>query len=339
MKQPAQALGTKSLALPPRCLWDFDLDGCPEAEIEHCCFYEYALEHEGLRNAVESFRENRENLLHTEDDPIARIWLDKWFGSKFRVLVDHPEFPKQHWLEIAPGDRKRKIKAFPPYSRFAYPNSTHRYEGPGSLVRLQTEQRSWQAIKKEKNALLDSFLACRSAAARRKLVELVANKYLGRKQAQYWRRKLSTLTGNPLRLEASKVRKACDAAIERRHRQPCEVIVYLVDWHLRPKELVEEFRIWTKVNRVHPPRKRKGGHTTTSEELLKALGAKRLLGFFKANWDSLPKKYRDFTLRDALADYTLSERRAAGRPEKPLYRQRSGWIDALKSADAQLASL
>src|SRR6058998_3346348 len=97
MTQAPQAKQPEQPQPPPLAAWDFDLDGCPPDELEHCCFYEYALEIPSVVNAVLRHRENRQRPVQA-DDEIGDLIADRWFGSPFRVLAEHPEFPHKHWL-------------------------------------------------------------------------------------------------------------------------------------------------------------------------------------------------------------------------------------------------
>jgi hypothetical protein len=143
-----------------------------------------------------------------------------------------------------------------------------------------------------------------------------------------WQRRLSKLKSTALRRAANELRLACGKKIETLFRQKHELVVYEVDWTLRTEELREHFSRWAEANRIHECRPRGGGHPTKAVELLKALGAKRLLHFFRHHQKSLPLPYKSQTVQDGLRDFTLDERKTAGRPADPLYKTRKSWIYA-----------
>ena len=322
-----------------RAAWDFDRGGCPEDELEHCCFYEYALELPEVRRLAIWWRGNRNRVRQT-GDKADNLLRDKWYGLPFRVLADHPEFPDKHWLQIDPLARKQKIAHSPPWSTIHIPNKPPMYVGPepANFTRLQAERLIWQAIERETEGLRNQFdQACGKNSLRRWPCQL--RDFLSTEEVADWKQRLSKLSGDALYATACKLLASCKRTIQRHHRSPFELVVYEIDWTLRPDELVERFRQWTKTNRVHQPRKRSGGHSTKAVELLRGLGAKRLMDFFRNYQKTLPQPYKVQTLYAALCDYTRDERETAGRPAKPLYSNPSGWNDAENSADDHLKAL
>lgn len=315
-------------SVPVLAEWDFDLGGCPTSELEHCCFYEYALESGSVCRLVEIWRTNRK-LLAPADNPIDDKIRDRWFGLPFRVLADHPEFPSTHWLQIRPERRIQKVAKLRPYSQITFPDFCLVYGGPqgAHFTRLRAEQMRWQAIQKQKAELLDIFCGAERVSSIRALPSLL-RAYLTDSEVAKWGNRLTKLTGERLLEAASKLRKECEKKIGELQRQQRELVVYEVDWTLRPHELKEQFGQWATVNRVHGPRERGGGHPAKAVELLKALGAKRLLDFFREHQKKLPLPYRSQTLHDGLQEFTRDQRKDAGRPVQPLYKTRKGWNHA-----------
>ena len=320
----------ETLKKPRRVQWDFDQAGCPADQLEHCCFYEYALDSQAITKAVLGYRKNRDSLLRPDDD-IGNLLLNRWFGSPFRVLVDHPEFPDKHWLEIDPLLREQKVKQLPYCAHSPFPNIEQlKYMGPQAahMNRLKAEAIKWQTIQKEKTALLDALLKADEDARKLRGLPSSFRFYLRKDEIVIWRRRLSKLKRPALQRAANELRLACGKKIETLFRQKHELVVYEVDWTLRPEELKEHFGQWAEANRIHECRPRGGGHPTKAVELLKALGAKRLLQFFRHHQKSLPPPYKSQTLHDGLRDFTIHQRINAGRPADPLYKTRKSWIDA-----------
>jgi hypothetical protein len=326
-------------APPPLAAWDFDHGGCPDDELAHCCFYEYALELPKVRDLVLRWRVNRTDLNQTGDEA-DKLVQEQWFGSPFRVLVNHPEFPDKHWLEIDPVERRQKLSHLPARSTLYLPNHLPKYAGPqpAHFTRLHAEDLVWQDIEMETEALRGLFWQARKKASLRRWPKQLG-RYLEPAEMNDWQQRLSKLSGDALYLAANRLRVECKKRIEQRHRSPFELVVYEIDWTLRPDELVERFRQWAEFNRVHEPRPRTGGHPARAIELLKALGAKRLMDFFQKHQKTLPRPYKVQTLHAALSDYTSDQRKTAGRPAKPLYSNPAGWIDAQKAADRYLKAL
>ena len=324
------------LVLPTREEWDFDLDGCPEDELEHCCFYEYALALPSVKKAVALWRRKlRRNPkeFEQEGDDLANMVRDRWFGSPFRLLVDHPEFPHKHWLQIDPDSRKQRVKQLPPYSTIAFPNNPPRYEGPqpAHFNQLKAEMLRWQDIKQETETLLVRFQEAEAKGSLRAFPTQL-REYLSVQEISDWQKRYSQLSGDKLHRAARKLLAQCKKTIQRRHREVFELVAYEIDWTLRPKELKERFGKWAEANRAHEPRSRSGGHPTKALELLKALGAKRLLDFFRKNQKNLPRPYKNQTLHDGLHDFTVDQRKTANRQADPLFKTRKGWNDAEKLA-------
>ena len=313
----------------PRAAWDFDHGGCPKDELEHCCFYEYALELPEVRDFVVWWRGNRKRVKQTGDEA-DNLLRDKWFGSSFRVLVDHPEFPEKHWLEIDPTLRRQRISQLGPRSTIHFPNNPPKYAGPepANFTRLQAERLRWQAIKRETEALRNQFHQALAKNSLRRWPSQLRY-YLSTEEVVNWKRQLSKLSAGKLDDAARKLLAECKRRIQRRHRSPFELVVYEIDWTLRPEELAERFRQWADANRAHPPRKRTGGHPTKAVQLLKALGAKRLLDFFR-------QTEQRKVIPHAAA---LTSRTAEGRPRPPLYNPAGGWKKAEALAKRHLKQL
>lgn len=315
------SIAPKTIQLPSRAAWDFDLDGCPPDELEHCLFYEYALESPLIKNLVTCYRKNCSASI--SNDRIGDLVADHWFGSPFRVLAEHPEFPKKHWLEIDTASRRAKIKRLPPYFNFRFPDTQKvKYSGPRGtdMMRLKAEHCHWQWIKAEQKHLREELLSARDNPKMLRAIPVQWRAYLGKKKTSYWKRKLATLEGAKLIAAADALLRECNQGIERLRRRQRELVIYEIDWTLRPKELKEHFAQWAEVNRVHDPRQRKGGHSTEAVELLRALGAKRLLKYFQTGNNTT-----DYVSLDA---FVIGQRKAANRTASSLYTTRQGWIDA-----------
>lgn len=328
----------KQVVMPSLAVWDFDLKGCPEEELEHCCFYEYALESPAVKRLVGSWRRNRKRLIRP-DDEIGNTITDRWYGSPFRVLADHPEFPRKHWLEIDLCLRQQKVKELPLNSRILLPGRLSKYTGPhqSDLKRLKGEMIKWQAINGEIEQLRRLFHAARVAQSLRDWPDQLRF-YLSDEERICRKLEFSKLSGAALYRAANQLRLECGKKVEGLYRHPFELVVYPIDWRLRPGELVKRFQKWAEENRPHNPNPRSGGHPTKAVELLKALGAKRLLDFFREHKRKLPLPYRNQTLHGGLCDFTVNQRKAAGRPVKPLYAKPPGWNDGEKLATAYLDS-
>ena len=293
---------------------------------------------------VLSYRENRERLTDPGDE-IGTIIRHSWYGSPFRVLTEYPDFPEKHWLQIDPDIRARKVRDLPVFSRVGFPNDKRRYTGPktSDITRLKGEAIRWNCIRHDSEELRVSFQKAarkeeslrswpnllRARLGRGKLVKELAG---WRKDLGCWRRKLRGLVGDKLREAANQLRLEAERKFQslRRHRH--ELVVFEVDWNKLRSELVEEFELWIKVNRVHDSRHRTGGHATPAVELLKALGAKRLLESFREHQKAFPQPYCAQDLYKAVSDYTRATREAASRPPYPLYRSRKGWNEGEKMA-------
>ena len=321
---------------PPLAAWDFDLRGCPLDELEHCCFYEYALEIQAVREIVDSWRLNPQRFFQPGDE-IGNLIGDRWFGLPFRVLAEYPDFPRKHWLEMDVPLRKRKIKELPPYSEIRFPTLPAKYDGPQSadFTRLKAAALMWRTINEEYERLRSQYF---DAYSTQTLADWPTKLkyYLGEAGLSEWKVRLSKLSGTKLELQAGELLKHCKKVIEEDHRHKIELVPYVINWNLRPKELVEEFRQWAEANRVHDPRERGGGHPPKAVELLRALGAKRLLKFFRSHQKKLPLPYKSQTLHGGLHDFTIDRRKAAGRPAQALYRSRKNWRDAERISDYHL---
>jgi hypothetical protein len=329
----------KQVVIPSRAVWDFDLGGCPEEELEHCCFYEYALDSSVIKKLVRTWRGNRKRLIRP-DDEIGNLITDFWYGSSFRVLADHPEFPRKHWLEIASPLRQQKVKQLRPYPKFLLPGRPPKYTGPrqSDITQLQGEMIKWQAINAEIELLRSLFGAADRAQTLHDWPKQLGS-YLNDEEQNRWRLKLSKLSGTELYNAANQLRLACAKKVEGLRRLTHELVVYQIDWTLRPAELVKRFRRWAEANRPHHPRPRSGGHPKRAVELLKALAAKRLLAYFREHQRNLRLPYRSQTLYAGLHDFTVDQRKGAGRPAVPLYAKPSGWHDGEKLATTHLKEL
>lgn len=327
----------KSVEIPPIAAWDFERSEWLDDELNMCCLYEYALEKPEMVKLVKLRRRNRKYFVKG-DNSIHDSIIDQWFGDPHRVLVGLPEFPAKHWLEIEPDRRKRILRDWP-RSRDFEPSQNIKYTGPedGHINRLRAERLAWQDIRKEKETVIGWFTSAWDVQSRRRLPDRCRD-YLTKSDRSRWKEKLSELEGIELQKATFQLRVECEREIESRRRRRCEMIVYEVDWTLRPEQLEKNFRQWMKANRVHDPRPRSGGHPTLPTELLKALGAKRLLAFFRRHPARLPLPYKNLQLHAALSDYTSDTRKAAGRPAKSLYRNPSGWHTAEKAAAKLLES-
>jgi hypothetical protein len=307
---------------PPLAAWDFDSNGCPPGEIEHCCFYEYSLESPTIKKIVRWHRQSHNHYKQAEDK-VGDLISDRWYGLPWRVLADHPEFPHWHWLEIDQNTRTLKVENFPAKSQTAFlSRKSPRYSGPKRTDsnRLAGALVSWETIKKEKNHFRDMLLMVTPNSTSR------------------WQRRLANLSPTQRRLTFTKLQRAYSKRIERLYRPRREFVIYEVDWTLRPEELKRQFGIWVDLNRVHDSRPRGGGHATTDLELLKALGAQRLINFFKKHQGGLSQPYKAQQLYHALNCYTSDLRNAAGRPARPLYSNPSGWNNAEKIAAEYLTN-
>jgi hypothetical protein len=339
MKQPEEPI-----KLPSRAEWDFGLGGCPSEELAHCYAYEYAMDCPSAVETVQWWRQENRQVMRLENEKFGKALLDRWYGSPFRVFCEYADFPKKHWLDIDAQTRQRKIKVdkLPPFSCIRFPNSQQfKYRGPqpADMTRLEGERNVWQEIIRETGDLIRECLQATSSTRTLRSLPKKLSRYLSPEECAEWRRKLSKLSGDELGLAASKLRVVCENKIGKRRRQPRETIVYEVDWTLRPDELVDQFQKWVNINRVRDPRDRTGGHPAKPDELLKALGAKRLLEFFRMQQSRLPAPYKNLTLHAALSDFTTDQRRAAGRPAKPLYKTIKGWNGAALVATEQLQKL
>jgi hypothetical protein len=340
---------------PPREAWDFDLGSCPAEELKHCCFYEYALEQPSVRQWVAFWRRERRRFMHPENEVMRGIH-DR---PDLHMLVDLLDFPQKHWLELSPEVRAKAVKTTvaPRVSLrsvrgigSAHGGQRSRYyeispyAGPQSadLAWLKDAREAWRSIEEAKQEF--RFLL-EDGTKPHLLWEAVLlgrptqwQPYLSKERTAKLRR-LAGLDGKEFVRKFEEVLAEIEKAIERRYRPPAELVVFDIDWTRRPEELVREFRRWLTTSRVHCPRPRGGGHPTKAVELLKALGAKRLLDFFRTSQNQLPQPYRAQTLHAALCDYTRACRSQAQRPAKPLYSKPSGWNDAEQSAAAFLKTL
>lgn len=226
------------------------------------------------------------------------------------------------------------------------------YDGPGRkwdcrllCYAAARDAASWQLARSEGavleflEVLRDLFLSARDDTTLNRDLPSRVSQYLSERSLNEWNERLCRLKGEDLILAASKLYAECTKELQRQHRQPHELIVYEVDWSLRPDELAEHFRAWANANRVHPSRKRTGGHPSKAVERLRALGAKRLLEFFRRSPSDWPEKYRNITLYPALSEYSQDQRTNAGRPNQPLYGKPSNWLDAEKSATQYLLAV
>jgi hypothetical protein len=193
-------------------------------------------------------------------------------------------------------------------------------------------------IKDEKARLLNRLLSRRDNNSQFRLLAKEISR-LSPEKATLVKQQLPAPESPEFGRKAREVRKELHKGIERRHRRLQELIPYEIDWNKRDGDLVTEFRTWIETNRAHDPHPRGGGHTTSPLELLKALGARRLMQFVKKHQKSMPHPFCVQTLHAALTDYSRHCRKEAGRPDQPLYEDRSGWNDAVKSADRFLTSL
>jgi len=336
MIQPAKK--NRPAITPSRSEWDFDLGGCPNDELEHCCFYEYSLESTKVRDAVLFYRRNQKRVKKPYDDRDQLI-ADRWYGSPFRVLVDFREFPEKHWLEIDPAKRKQRIKKLWPFPQFEWPDKPQKYKGPkdADIPKLEAQQMVWNSIENDIEELGRGFWdAINSQTLPDWLYKL--GDYLNPSEMINWERQFNNLSGDDLELAANKLLQACKMRIEARHRSKRELVVYEIDWNLRPDELKAAFGSWAETNRPHEHRPRSGGHPPKDVDLLKALGAKRIMEFFRVNWEKFPSSYRRrWTLEGAVNDFTAMERKKAGQLCIPLYKTRKGWKEAVESATGYLA--
>lgn len=327
-----------SIRLPSRSVWDFDLSGCPQEELEHCLLYEYGLECASVKKTVLAYRKNPRELNKSRDE-IGDSIGNSWFGLPFRALVDYPEFPKKHWIDIDPTRRKQIIKELPVSSNTPWPKKPEKYSGPTSLhvTRLEAEKIKWEFISKEKDKLLCQYREAKAKHALQDWPNQLAQ-WLNDDEIKQWKSELTNLSEAKLDLVVNRLLKLCKKRIEESRRSKQELVVYLVDWNLRSDELKKTFSQWAKANRPHEPRPRSGGHQTKPVELLKALGAMRLLTFFQIHQRVLPRPYCKLTLHAGVSDFTIDERKAASRPVQPLYRTRKGWADAENTATQFLKS-
>ncbi len=315
---------------PLRAAWEFDLDSLPMEEAEHCCFYEHALESKSIRKLVRLWRRDRERFFE-DGDEIGNLIVDNWFGQSSRGLVECSDFPRKHWLEIKPEVRKQIVEKSPFRSSPPLPSESLKYAGPqpGDFVRMEAEVAKWKTINGEIEKLRTQFsVACRVESSLRKLPEQLRS-YFSEDEVAQWKQCLSELSGSELYLEANKLRLLLGKKIQRLYRSQHEPVPYEIDWTLRPEELKTRFGEWAEANRVHSSRDRGGGHITKPIERLKALGAMRLLAFFRK---SEPQKA--IIHAKALTERTANETR---RPA--LYKTDKGWKEAEQSAKNYLNEL
>lgn len=326
MPRSANAL-PKRVGLP-RHEWDFgDRQFLPDAEAESAYYWEFALEtpeviaevgadRERLRRFekrdVTAFRKWMEE--NPRPDFLDRSKLDDWVqkfyaanpDSDLRTKLDFPahflahwpEFPELHWLEIPPYVRqdKKRIRLVP---------------GQGDWRREMWKPHFW--LKQEEGQEFDTVpsffyktglgLACHTWIAT----------YLP-PGLDFWRDWTDTIQ-TPWGF----------ASADRCH----EYRLVKIAWARSDRKLKGDFARWLKDNR--PPdrqpyhsSKESDSRRTTERDLLKALGALRLLCHFKGNWN-------------AAADYSAlfcTDKR--GEP-KALYVEQSEWLDAEKRAGEALS--
>jgi len=307
---------------PPKHEWLFvDRKLLPDEETEGAYFWEFGLESPDVIAEVEATR--RKTVLSEQVDRQAmREWhlanprpedSEKWrewtnrFSERFpdyfvtmkswiyevHFLSDWPEFPDLHWLEIPPDVRQDKKRIRP-------------VSGECDWRGDMWEPHFW--LKQEEGQKFDAVpsffyktglgLACHTWLA----------PYLPPSLDLWkdWTKTSKTPWGF--------------ASADRWH----EYRLMEVAWARSDRKLKADFAEWLKENRPddrQPYHKLKESNSrrTTHRDLLKALGALRLLRHFKGVWG-------------AAADYSAlfcTDKRGG---QKPLYVEQSEWRDAEKRA-------
>lgn len=305
---------------PPEHEWLFaDRELLPDDETEAAYYWEFGLETPDVVGEVEAVRK-RQALSEKVDRAAARKWhsenprpeepqqwgeWSKRFSERFpdyivttrfydldaQFLVRWPEFPKQHWLEIPERIRKRvDEKRFRPM--------------PGRLV--------WGEGLKSEEA--------------RGTFQTVPGVFYKGSTGLCWQEgdpELIDRLGNigALMKYLPTIKTPWGATWEDRwteYRMVC------LSWARSDRKLKADFAEWLKENRPddrQPYHRSKDSDSrrTTERDLLKVLGAFRLLRHFKGDWK-------------AAADYSEPFCRDKRGNPKPLYVEQSEWRDAEKKA-------
>jgi hypothetical protein len=303
---------------PAKHEWFFaDIKLLPEDETRAAYYWEFGIETPDVIKEVEELRKRRDQdrlfdskMLQewcatnpkSENDPakcIARVnrlrerfpglRCTSFHDSDIHFLSDWPEFPSQHWLQIPERPQKRKARLL-----FPQPGSVSFFDG----------------LRWDESQVFDTAVGT----------------FYTNGSDLFWRDStpdIDRLLGG-IRLSAKYLptdKTPWGASSEDRWT---EYRVVKLNWARSDRKLKADFAAWLKENRPddrQPYHKSKNSDSrrTTERDLLKALGAYRLLRHFNADWNAAANFSAQF----------CTDKR--GNP-KPLYVEQCEWHDAENKA-------
>jgi hypothetical protein len=330
MVDPSSSNARSKRADPPKEAWLFgDRKLLPEDETVAACYWEFGLETPDVIKEVQQLRKRQQNYQwqcdtkavtewcsanpKPENDPAGWIeWMRRFRGrfpndpcTAFRdfnlqFLRSWPEFPGSHWLEIAERAQKSRDKR-----RLCPPNQ-------GWL-----DQDDWDnPLRREESR--GTFYAVPAFFFKTECG-------IGCYEEIYERIRAVARFTNSHTIYSPTTKTPGGAATDDRWT---EYRLFRFSWSRSDRKLRADFAEWLKENRpddLQPYHKsnQSDSRRTTERDLLKALGATRLLRHFNGDWQ-------------AAADYSsLFCRDKRGNP-KPLYVEQSEWRDTKNRAEKAL---
>jgi len=102
---PVRKSAQTATTLKPSTVEEWDFSHCPDEELEHCCYYEYARDSDKIKAQVTQLRSSvyqHPSGLYPGD---ADFYQDRWFRTFFGLFSEFPDTP---WLRIPSALRQQR---------------------------------------------------------------------------------------------------------------------------------------------------------------------------------------------------------------------------------------